>query len=98
MSCVYSISSPAAGTGADVDNTGAAAEAEAEGSTVDYSSTDDRTVFVSNLSYQTTELQLTDKFSPVCSAYYNIDIIAPVTLILCVVHTCSDVTDVTDLW
>ena len=68
---IYIISSPAADTGADVDNTGAAAaEAEAEGSTVDYSSTDDRTVFVSNLSYQTTEQQLTDKFSPVCSAFY----------------------------
>ena len=85
MSCVYIISSPAADTGA------AAAEAEAEGSIVDYSSTDDRTVFVSNLSYQTTEQQLTDKFSPVCSASYKIDIIAPVTLILCIQCICSDV-------
>ena len=79
---IYIISSPAADTGADVDNTGAAAEAEAEGGIVAYSSTDDRTVFVSNLSYQTTEQQLTDKFSPVCSDSYNIDIIVPVTLIL----------------
>ena len=62
-----------AGTGVDVDYTGAiAAEAEAGGNTVDYSSTDDRTVFVSNLSYQTTEQQLTDKFSQACSAYYKI--------------------------